>query len=398
MTVRLYFDDSYLADFEAQVVRRQMRDGKPALVLDRTAFYPESGGQPADHGTIEGAKVLDVQEEGEDIVHVLEREFSGDRVRGRIDWPLRFDRMQQHTGQHILSQAFIEVLKGETRSFHLGDGVSTLEIGLDRISDPDLDRVERAANAVIFEDREVKTYLVSGQRIAEVPLRRPPKKEGTIRIVEVAGFDYSACGGTHVRRTGEIGQIKITRGEKIRGNLRFDFLCGGRALADYAQKNRALRQLGALFSVADKDVPVSVEKALGELKSEKKAAKILQERLAGYEAREIVEKTPGHVIRKVFSDRTPEEVRLLALKVIRHAPRSALFASVGRPQSHIILARSEGVKVDLREFVPLVSSLVNGKGGGGPSLVEIVTPDPDQVEEALIKVEESLLSGKLGVK
>jgi len=391
MTVRLFFEDPYLVEFEASVVRRETRGGRPALVLDRTAFYPESGGQPADRGEINGVKVLDVQEDGDDIWHSVETDIPGDAVRGQVDWPLRFDRMQQHTGQHVLSQAFIEVLKGETRSFHLGDEVSTLEIGLDRVDESALERVERAANAVVFEDREVKTYFVSGDKIGEVPLRRPPKKEGTLRIVEVAGFDTSACGGTHVRRAGEIGLIKITRWERIRGNLRFDFLCGRRALADYARKNALTRQLGGLFSVGDKDVPQAVEKALADLKAHKKAARVMQEALAGYEAKAVIENAPGRVIRRMFTDKTPEDVKLLALKVIRQAERIVVFGAKASPQSHIILARSDSLAVDLRELAPLVSSIVSGKGGGGPSLVEIVTQDPSRLDEALLKAEEALL-------
>jgi len=393
VTARLYFDDPYLVEFEASVVRRAARGGRPALVLDHTAFYPESGGQPADRGTINGVKVMDVQEDGGDIWHAVETDVPGDRVRGKIDWALRFDRMQQHSGQHILSQAFIETLNGETCSFHLGDEVSTLEIGLGRIDEPGLERVERAANAVVFENREVKTYFVPEDKIAEVPLRRPPKKEGTIRIVEVAGFDYSACGGTHVRRTGEIGLIKVTRWEKIRGNLRFDFLCGGRALADYVQKNRDLRRLGGLFSVGDKDVPSAMEKTLADLKSQKKAARAMQETLAGFEARALIDKEPGKIIRRVFTDKTPDEVKLLALKIIRQASRVVLFAVQAQPQSHILMARSDDLTIDLRPFASIVSSIVNGKGGGGPSLVEIVTLDPARLDEALLKVEESLPQG-----
>jgi alanyl-tRNA synthetase len=395
MTVRLYFEDAYLKEFEAVIVRRETREGKPVVFLDRTAFYPESGGQSADRGTLNGVKVLDVQEDGEDIVHALESEIGVEKVKGVIDWPLRFDRMQQHSGQHVLSEAFLAAVRGETRSFHLGEDVSTLEIGLPGISEEELERVEKAANAVVFEDREVKTYFVPPERVAEVPLRRPPKKEGTLRIVEVSGYDYSACGGTHVRRTGEIGLIKVTRWEKIRGNSRFDFLCGGRALADYAAKNRTSRHLTGSFSVTDKDIPAAVEKLQAELKAQKKSAKAMQEALAGYEAHEIVEKNPGKVIRLVFKDKSPEAVRFLALKVIRHAPRVALFAALAHPQSHIILARSEELSVDLREFAPLVSEMVSGKGGGGPSLVEIVTPDESRLEEALEAVAKAVQAENL---
>ncbi|MCJ7611095.1 MAG: alanine--tRNA ligase-related protein [Candidatus Aminicenantes bacterium] len=393
MTARLFFDDPYLVEFEASVVRREARGGRPALVLDRTAFYPESGGQPADRGTINGVKVVDVQEDGGEIRHAVETDVPGDRVRGKIDWALRFDRMQQHSGQHILSQAFIETLNGETRSFHLGDEVSTLEIGLGRIDEPGLERVERAANAVVFENREVKTYFVPEDKIAEVPLRRPPKKEGTIRIVEVAGFDYSACGGTHVRRTGEVGLIKVSRWEKIRGNLRFDFLCGGRALAEYIQNNKNMRRLGSLFSVGDKDVPSTVDKTLAEWKAQKKAARAMQETLAGFEARALIDKEPGKIIRRVFTDKTPEEAKLLALKIIRQASRVVLFAVQAQPQSHIIMARSDDLTIDLRPFASIVSSIVTGKGGGGPSLVEIDTLDQARLDEALLKVEESLPQG-----
>ncbi|OGD30396.1 MAG: hypothetical protein A2Y56_13865 [Candidatus Aminicenantes bacterium RBG_13_63_10] len=390
MTVRLYFDDPYLVEFEASVVRRETRGGRPALVLDRTAFYPESGGQPADRGEINGVKVLDVQEDGDDIWHSVETDIPGDAVRGQVDWPLRFDRMQQHTGQHVLSQAFIEVLKGETRSFHLGDEVSTLEIGLDRVDESALERVERAANAVVFEDREVKTYFVSGDKIGEVPLRRPPKKEGTLRIVEVAGFDYSACGGTHVRHAGEIGLIKITRWEKIRGNLRFDFLCGRRALADYARKNALTRQLGGLFSVGDKDVPQAAEKALADLKAQKKAARAMQEALAGYEAKAVIENAPGRVIRRMFTDKTPEDVKLLALKVIRQSERIVVFGAKASPQSHIILARSDDSPLDLRQFVPLIIAKTGGKGGGSSSLVEVVFSKMDNLLEIIRDITESI--------
>ena len=387
MTVRLYFDDPTTAEFEAKIVRRENRDGRPALVLDRTAFYPESGGQPADRGTINGVRVIDVQEDGEDILHFVERDVPGESVQGKVDWPLRFDRMQQHSGQHILSQAFIEVLKAETRSFHLGDEVSTLEIGLAKADEADLERVERWANAVVFEDREVKTYFVPEDKIAEVPLRRPPKKEGTIRVVEISGFDYSACGGTHVRRTGEVGLIKVTRWEKVRGNLRFDFLCGGRALTDYGLKNRSLRRVSGLFSVSDKDAAASVEKTLADLKAQKKTARIMQETLAKYEARDIIANEPGPLIRRVFEDKTPEEVKLLALSVVRQAARVVLFAAKARPQSHIIVARSDDLSMDLRQLTPVILPIVSGKGGGGASLIEIVTEDPSKLDEALLKAE-----------
>jgi alanyl-tRNA synthetase len=271
MTERLYFEDARKTEFEARVVERLALEGSPGVVLDRTCFYPESGGQPWDLGTLGGARVLRVVEDGEAIVHVLEREAPGDVLRGTIDWPRRFDHMQQHTGQHVLSQAFLEAAAGETRSFHLGPEVSTLEIGLAAASDDLVDRVERRANEVVCEDREIRTFFVPAERIGEVPLRRPPKVQGTIRVVEVRGFDVSACGGTHVGRTGEIGMIKIVGWERIRGNHRFVFVCGGRALAAFEVRARVVRDLVARFNVAPAEIPAQVERMAAEAKAMKRA-------------------------------------------------------------------------------------------------------------------------------
>jgi alanyl-tRNA synthetase len=382
-TRRLYYDDSYLLEFEAAVVARMEHGGQPAVVLDRTAFYPESGGQPWDRGTLNGVEVLKVVELDGGILHVLRSAIGEGPVRGRVDAALRFDHMQQHTGQHVLSQAFFELLKGETRSFHMGPDVSTLEIGLGSITDRDLDRVEDRADAVVWEDREVKTYFVPEERIGEVPLRRPPKKTGLLRVVEVDGFDYSACGGTHVRRTGEIGLIRIGPAEKIRGNLRFDFLCGGRALRDYRLKDRAVRKLAASFSCAAADVGGQVEKLLAEHKALKKRVRQLEERLAGFEAEEIVRSASGRVVAGLLGGKTPEEARFLALAVIRRGDLAVAYGAEAEAQAHLILARAESLKADLRQAVPVIAALGPVKGGGGPSLVELVLPDKGRLKDAV---------------
>lgn len=370
-TKKLFFEDVALREFTGRIVERREIEGRPAVILDQTAFYAEAGGQPWDLGTIGGAPVLKVIDDEGTIVHVLEREIDGETVVGKIDWPRRFDHMQQHTGQHVLSQAFIEVINGETRSFHLGETVSTLEIGIDRISDETLDRVERRANEIIFEDRPVKTYFVPSERIAEVPLRRPPKVTGLIRVVEVEGFDYSACGGTHVRRTGEIGLIKVIGSERIRGNLRFTFVCGGRALADAQVKTRVCRALVGRFNVPDGEIPGAVEKLSAELKDAKKRLKALEQTAAGYEAREIAAAAEEKVVARVFSDKSPEGIKALALSLVRLGSFIVIFAARGEAKAHLILARSESQTIDLRSLVADLAPLFGGKGGGGASLVEI---------------------------
>ena len=382
-TRRLYFEDAYSLEFEAVVLEKRTYEGSPAVVLDRTAFYPESGGQPWDKGTLGGVEVLKVLDLDAVILHVLRADVPAGRVRGLVDGPTRFDHMQQHTGQHILSQAFFEVLKGETLSFHLGADVSTLEIGLRAVSDADLDRVEDRANAIVREDREVKTYLVPEERIGEVPLRRPPKKQGLLRVVEVAGFDYSACGGTHCRRSGEVGLIKVLGYEKIRGNVRFDFLCGSRAVADYRVKDRGLRRIAGLFSAVPKDAAAQVEKLAADLKSLRKRSCRLEERLAAFDAQEIIRGASGRIIAAVLPDRTPEEARFLALNIIRSGAFAVVYGATGEEQAHLILARSESLTADLRLLIPVVSAVVPVKGGGGPSLVELVTPAKDKLGAAV---------------
>ena len=385
-TKRLYYDDARLMAFEAEVVERRDHEGLPAYVLDRTAFYPESGGQPWDKGTLDGLEVVKVLELDGAVLHVLKGEIAGPRVRGLVDWPTRFDHMQQHTGQHVLSQAFWEVLKGETLSFHLGPEVSTLEIGLRTVTEADADRVEDRANAIVWEDREVKAYFVPEERIDEVPLRRPPKKHGLLRVVEVDGFDFSACGGTHCRRTGEIGTIRLGAIEKIRGNLRFEFLCGERALRDARDKDRTVRKLAASFSCSADEVGPQIEKLRAESKATKKQARRLEERLAVFEAREIVERAPGPVISGVLDDKTPDEARFLALNISRAGSFAVVYGTRSAIQGHLVLARSDALNVDLRKAVPVVGEVVPVKGGGGPSLVELVTPELSRLAEAVESV------------
>jgi alanyl-tRNA synthetase len=265
----------------------------------------------------------------------------------------------------------------------MGPDVSTLEIGLGGITDHDLDRVEDRANAVVREDREVKTYFVPEERIGDVPLRRPPKKTGLLRVVEVDGFDYSACGGTHAKRTGEIGPIKVGAAEKIRGNLRFEFLCGGRAVRDYRLKDRALRRLAAVFSSSAADVGGQLEKLAAEHKALKKRARQIEERLAAFEAGEIVRSAAGRVIAGVLADKTPEEARFLALNVVKRGDLAVAYGALGESRAHLFLARSESLTADLRLAVPVVAAVLPVKGGGGASLVELVMTDKARLQDAV---------------
>ncbi|MFA9453625.1 MAG: alanine--tRNA ligase-related protein [Candidatus Aminicenantaceae bacterium] len=389
-TKRLYFDDPYQADFEAKVLDRRTHQEKPALILDQTCFYPEGGGQPADRGTLSGVTVLHVLEQDGEILHILEDEIPGDTVKGVIDWDTRLDHMQQHTGQHVLSQCFHRLLSGKTLSFHLGERLSTLEIALSSITDPDQDRIEACANRAVFQNREIKTYFVEGSEVSSVPLRRPPKKSGRIRVVEAVGFDYSACGGTHPRWTGEIGLIKILKREKIRSNLRFEFVCGNRALEDYRMKNQILTEVAARFSAGEADLPAVVDKLLSEQKESARIMKKLRSRLIEQEARDLVRDSHDPIILEQFTERTAQDVRQLALEVIQSPGRVVLFGLQSGERAHMVMARSEDMALDLRELIPVVSPVLNARGGGRPSLVELAGDRPEALTEALNAARQNL--------
>ncbi|HDR67516.1 MAG TPA: alanyl-tRNA editing protein, partial [Bacteroidaceae bacterium] len=288
-TKKLYYDDPYKTQFEAVIVEKKRHGGKPAVILDQTLFYPESGGQPCDKGFINGIPVKNVVEDGAEIVHVIEKDIDAKRISGTIDWETRFDHMQQHSGQHILSQVFHKLINGKTMSFHLGEKTSTVEINIRMISEEEIESVEKQANDIIFENREIRCSFISDTHIDEVPLRKPPVKTGELRIVEVQDFDYTACGGTHPRRTGEIGLIKILKWDRIRDNLRFEFVCGKRALNDYRIRTNILRDVTNRFSSGEADLMNVVEKLFQDYKIQKKRNRQLQEKLSGYEAMEIIE-------------------------------------------------------------------------------------------------------------
>lgn len=382
-TKRLYFDDPYQVEFQAKIVQKEQKNSRTVVVLDQTCFYPESGGQPPDKGTLENKEVIHVYEQEGKIYHVLEDDIAAGRVKGKLDWETRLDHIQQHAGQHILSQSFYKICGGETLSFRLGRTSSTIDLGLNQIPDDRMDRVERLANQIVFQDRKIRTYFMDKDEVQNIPLRKPPPQKGRIRVVEIEGFDYSACGGTHPRRTGEIGLIKVVNRERVKKNLRVEFLCGGRAREDYAQKNSTLNQLTQLFSVKAPQLISSVEKLFLDLKSQKKRSEKLQKKLVQYEADKIVREAPEKIIQRVFGERGPQELRNLALNIIKKDEFVVLFGLKTPERAHVVLACSENLSLDMRELIPVISPLIQGKGGGRPSLVELAGEEREGLKTAL---------------
>lgn len=389
-TKRLYFDSPYQVEFKASVIGREMFEKKPALILDQTCFYPESGGQLADKGKINGVEVLDVLERETKILHIMQSEVESDEVNGVIEWETRFDHMQQHSGQHILSQCFDTLFDSKTLSFHLGAKASTVEIDKRDITENEVEKVETLANEIVFQDEEICTYITPEEMIAKIPLRKPPQKTGHIRVVQISDFDYSACGGTHPNKTGEIGLIKILKWDRIRNNLRFEFVCGRRALLDYGFKNRIIREVAVKFNVGEGKLVGSIDKLIAELKDQRRRLRKTQEKILDIEAEEIKRNAKGDVIKEIFTGRPPEEMRFLALSIIRSGNYIVLFGTKVQDRVHLILACSESLGRDMRDLIPVVSPLIDGKGGGRTTLVEISGQKGQQLKLALDKASDFL--------
>jgi len=397
MIERLYYTDSYCTHFSARVIERLTWEGHPAVVLDRTAFYPTSGGQPADRGTLGEATVLDVAVREKDgaIIHVLERALSSAEIEGEVDWTRRFDHMQQHTGQHVLSAAFEQVLNADTVGFHLGAEVSTVDINVARLDQAAVTPAEELANRVVWEDRLVSVRFVGPDELAALPLRRSPAVEGPVRIVEIASFDVNPCGGTHVAHTGEIGLIKIVRLDYRGDETRVEFLCGGRALRDYRAKNAMANRLAGLLTVGHWELDKAVERLQAEAKQLRRDLRRVRKRSLEVEAAELAEaavvRGPYRVVHRVWKQREPGELRALAQELAQHPGMVVLLVGVGE-RTHLCFARAEGLDLDVATLLREICVQLGGKGGGRPHLAQgsVPTTDVSRVEVALANLLSSL--------
>ena len=379
---RRYYDDSYTTKFSGDVIDVGVYREQPAVELATTWFYPESGGQLGDHGRIAGARVLDVQADEEDRVwHVVDSVPSGRALACQVDWARRFDHMQQHTGQHVLSAAWERLREAATLSSTLGAERSVIEVALDDVDWRTVEEVERAANQVLWEDRALVLHWTDAEGVKKFPLRKPPKVSGRIRVVEVPDWDWSACGGTHTRRTGEVGAIKIVGWEKLRGNVRFSFLCGGRALGDHAWRTQQLLDAARRRSSGERDLIAHLERALEEREE-------LRKLLAGFTRRQLAEEAkqavgaPAKGVAVLAGDRTREDARAFALACLEAGAPWVVSGTKG-PEPSLVVARAKAnTALDLKAFVPELLAAARGKGGGSPDMVTVAPADAAGVEAA----------------
>lgn len=385
-TERLYYLDPYAREFRARVLAQcDLRD-RVGVVLDRTLFYPNAGGQPHDTGLLGGQPVLDVVEEGQEIVHFLPARLPEGEVEGVVDWRRRFDHMQQHTGQHILSQAFVVKLDAETVAFHLGEDYATVDVNHAGLSAEQLAAVEELANEVVFDDRPVVAEFAEPERLAKLPLRKPPKVTENVRIVEVKDFDWSPCGGTHCLSAGQVGLILISKTERRGGDTRVEFLCGWRALRRARRQADRLNELGSALSVGwDEAVPMAL-RGLETLKERERELERLRAAVQESEALALLAAAPRQqgvvLVSRVFPDRSPDELKRLALKLVANEKVVALLGAQGQ-KGHVLFARSADVACDMNATLKVALQAVGGRGGGTPALAQGGAPDPDRVAEAL---------------
>ena len=373
MTKRLYYADSYLQEFSGTVLESRQIDTKPAVVLDRTAFYPESGGQPHDTGMLNDARVLNVlEDESGAILHVLDREIPAGAVSGRIDWARRFDHMQQHTGQHILSQAFIAVAQAQTLSFHMGTETSTIDIDLPQPLPAQMEDAQTLATKLVFQNRAVRILATDRDGLSSLGVRKESQREGEIRVIDVEGFDRSPCGGTHVQNTGEIGAIFVSNFERYKGGTRVEFAAGGRVLKLLQKEHELLKHLARIHSAAPDTLVEITEKCLKERTALTRENDLLEDRLLEMEAADLLRSAPkmerGCVVYRTFSGRKLENVKMLAQKLTGNPGVAAILGIADACQ--IVLARSKDLQGNCGDAIKKVAAELGGKGGGRPELAQ----------------------------
>ena len=395
MSDRLYYADPSLASFDAHVsdIRELSHTHGRSLwqiALDRSAFYPTSGGQPHDTGVLTAtssggalleAPILAVEEDEQgEVWHTTPKPLlAGTLVRGYVDWSRRRDHMQQHSGQHLLSAVVYRQLGAATLSFHLGEMTSTIDLAREAISPEELERVEDAVNEIIAENRPVTMRTIprveAEMLLAAGTLHKLPDREGEIRLIEIDEIDVNACGGTHVEATGQIGGLLIRGTERMRQGVRVEFVCGIRAIVTARQDLITLTRTAAALSVGRIDVGDAVDRLLAEGKAANKGRQKLTEELAGYQASSLlleVSSQPGQkVLRQIFADRDAGYLKLLASRMITSAPKTCvLLASTQEEPARLIVAASSDAGIDCGTLLREALAAYGLRGGGSPSMAQ----------------------------
>lgn len=380
MTIKAYMDDSYLKEIKANVVLKVEKEGKYYLILDRTIFYPHLvGGQPRDKGTIEGVAVIDVYEENDNIVHVLEDDIYTDKVSLVIDWENRFDIMQQHTGQHLLSANLYSLYNAHTDSFHFGDDLVSINIDKECFSEKEARQVEFLTNKMILSNLKISSYYPNQEELLDMPIRKMPKtdKGEKVRIIEIAGLDYSPCCGTHLSSTGEIGLIKIKRWHSNNGVTKLDFLCGNRAIRDYREINNSIFDLTKILSTGQENVVDRTKFILDEKVKLEKQVKSLKEKLSKYRGDLLLQNASLHgdirfVINR-FKDEDFKSINWMSSYLSQKEDVIQIYSVEEDDSYKFIISRSDNLDIDLSSIFEEIKENLDVKGGGNKSSIQGAT-------------------------
>ena len=385
-TERIYYTDSYLKEFSACTIHVSPDPMGSRVYLDRTAFYPASGGQPSDRGMLGGIAVLDVIDEGDEVAHVLAISPAAGAVQGAIDWDRRFDHMQQHTGQHILSSAFERTGGYKTVSFHMGSDSATIDLDSDRVGSRQIEQAEELANQVVFENRPVQISFRSAAEARELNLRKATTREGDIRLVEVEDFDLSACGGTHVSRTGGVGIITTGKVERSKGLTRVEFVCGGRALRRTRRNFGILTEAARILSGGFESIPELITKQAQELRNASKSLERLEDELAALEAaqawQQAPEKAGARVVRRIFEMPEARKARSFAHAIGQNPASIALVGVRGSPAA-LVFSQSAAGRCSMVDLLKQTMGKFGGKGGGSKDFAQGGGLPESQLEAAL---------------
>ena len=369
----LYYQDAMIKQFTAQVIRTGIDNNRPFVVLSNTAFYPTGGGQPHDTGFINNLRVIDVEKVDDEIRHYIEGDinFLTDEIVGVLDWERRFDHMQQHCGQHILTAAFVELFDFATVSFHLGSELVTIDLNTDYITNEQLSLVEQRANEIILENRPIETKWITKDELINYPLRKDVSVEEDIRLVIIPEYDYNGCGGTHPTSTGQVNAIKIMGTEKIKKNIRISFVCGKRILSQLAMRKNVLSDVARQLSVPEESAADALRKVLNEVKATERALEDAKSSLLEYEAKELATNKEDGIIAATFSERTIQELQKLGRAIIAQDNDTvALLVTDNGYKLQFIAARGGNIGKSMKEISGAILPLINGKGGGNDSFVQ----------------------------
>lgn len=394
MSERRYYEDAYTASFQAKIIETVIENNRFGLVLAETYFYPASGGQPADGGTINGRPLTEItiRQTDEAIIHWLAEPAGevGGMATAVIDWPRRFDHMQHHTGQHILSQAFIRIANAETVSFHLSENSVTIDLDRPEISAADIAAAEQLANQVVWESRPVTVQFVSESETQTLPLRKiPPGRNGRLRLINIAQFDLNACGGTHVSHTGSVGLIKIIKQERRGEKTRIEFCCGHRALQDYAEKHTIISDLTAALTTGLTEILPTVNRLQQENKEAQRTIRKQKETIMAGQAQRLISRSEqfGNItlITKCFNESDAPDLRALLLQLASLETFVALLGQSGK-RTQLLFARSPEAPGDMNHLLQVaLAQLGDGRGGGSDSIAQGGGPPhtDEEVEDAL---------------